>query len=134
MSSIKEQFVAPKRYNTLAIALMVIGVIAIIALYISNTWALPKPKMKKLHNDARFLGEFYYKTAFIFLLVVNASMFFICALTLAWAGWQMAFRRATEAISACVPVIGVICGAILLAIVFSDNHTIYHWTSEQAKR
>ncbi len=60
-------------------------------------------------------------------------MFFICALTLAWAGWQMAFRRATEAISACVPVIGVICGAILLAIVFSDNHTIYHWTSEQAK-
>ncbi|MBP6214773.1 MAG: quinol:cytochrome C oxidoreductase, partial [Chitinophagaceae bacterium] len=63
-----------------------------------------------------------------FLLVVNASMFFICATTLAWGGWQMAFRRVPEAISAVVPVIGVICGAILLAIVFGGNHTIYHWT------
>jgi hypothetical protein len=66
-----------------------------------------------------------------FLLIVNASMFFICITTLAWGGWQMAFRRVPEAISAVVPVIGVICGAILLAIVFGDNHTIYHWTDAE---
>src|SRR5690606_34316929 len=56
------------------------------------------------------------------------SMFFICATTLAWGGWQMAFSRVPEAIAAVVPVIGVICLAILLAIVFGSNHTIYHWT------
>jgi Ni/Fe-hydrogenase subunit HybB-like protein len=60
--------------------------------------------------------------------VVNAAMFFICATTLAWGGWQMAFRRVPEAISAVVPVLGVIALAILLAISYGDNHTIYHWT------
>ena len=55
-------------------------------------------------------------------------MFFICATTLAWGGWQMAFRRVSEAISACVPVVGTICGIILLLICFSNNHEFYHWT------
>jgi len=36
-----------------------------------------------------------------------------------------------EAISAVIPVVGVICAAILLAIVFGDNHTIYHWTDAE---
>ena len=58
-------------------------------------------------------------------------MFFICATTLAWGGFQMAFGRVTEAISACVPVIGVICGVILLAIAFGPNHEIYHWTDAE---
>jgi len=66
-----------------------------------------------------------------FLLVVNASMFFICATTLAWGGWQMSFRRVPEAISAVVPVIGVITLAILLSIAFGSNHTIYHWTDTE---
>jgi hypothetical protein len=30
-----------------------------------------------------------------------------------------------------VPVIGVICGAILLAIVFGGDHAIYHWTDTE---
>jgi Ni/Fe-hydrogenase subunit HybB-like protein len=34
-------------------------------------------------------------------------------------------------VSACVPVIGVICGAILLSIAFSGNHEIYHWTDAE---
>lgn len=129
--STREQFVAPKRYNTLAFGLMALGVIAIIALYIT-THGSAKTEEEKLHNDARFWASLLQNSVY-FLLVVNASMFFICALTLAWAGWQMAFRRATEAISACVPVIGIICGTILLAVVFSDNHTIYHWAGEHAK-
>ena len=58
-------------------------------------------------------------------------MFFICATTLAWGGWQMSFRRVAEAISTCVPVIGVICFVILMAIVFGGNHTIYHWTDAE---
>src|SRR5690606_16700573 len=46
-------------------------------------------------------------------------------------GWQISFRRVSEAISSCVPVLSIITGVILLAIVFSDNHTIYHWTDTE---
>jgi hypothetical protein len=119
--SIRENFVVPKRYNTIALALMAVGILAIIGLYVTSG-SKDDPK-----EQARFWASLLQNSVF-FLLVVNASMFFICATTLAWGGWQMAFRRVPEAISAVVPVIGVICGAILLAIVFGDNHTIYHWT------
>jgi hypothetical protein len=58
-------------------------------------------------------------------------MFFICATTLAWGGWQMTFRRVPEAISACVPVIGGITFLILMIIVFGGDHVIYHWTDAE---
>ncbi|HET9429534.1 MAG TPA: quinol:cytochrome C oxidoreductase [Chitinophagaceae bacterium] len=122
--SIRENFVVPKRYNSIAIALMVIGLLAIIGLYITQG------SKDDAHAQARFWGSLLQNSVY-FLLVVNAAMFFICATTLAWGGWQMSFRRVTEAISACVPVLGLICGAILLAICFSDNHTIYHWTDSE---
>ncbi len=119
--SIRENFEVPKRYNTIAIALMVVGILAIAGLWVtSGSSADP-------HKSARFWASLLQNSVF-FLLVVNASMFFICATTLAWGGWQMAFRRVPEAISAVVPVIGVIAGAILLSIAFGGNHTIYHWT------
>lgn len=124
--SIREKFVAPKRYNLIALSLIGIGVLALISLYVA-THGTGKTGEEADRLDARFWASLLQNSVY-FLLVVNASMFFICATTLAWGGFQMAFRRATEAISACVPVIGIICGAILLAIVFGDNHTIYHWT------
>lgn len=124
MSSIREQFVIPKRYNTFSIALMAIGVIAIIALYITAG------SKDDAHSQARFWASLLQNSVY-FLLVVNAAMFFICATTLAWGGWQMSFRRVTEAISACVPVIGVICGVILFVIAFGGNHEIYHWTHKK---
>ena len=123
-SSIREQFVIPKRYNMIAVALMVIGVIAIGALYITHGAS------KDHHESARFWASLLQNSVY-FLLVVNASMFFICATTLAWGGWPLVFRRVPEAISAVVPVIGVICFAILMAITFGDNHTIYHWTDAE---
>lgn len=122
--SIREKFIVPKRYNTIAIALMIIGIIAIIALYITHG------SSKDAHRQARFWASLLQNSVY-FLLVVNAVMFFICATTLAWGGWQMAFRRVSEAISTCVPVMGVITGVILLCICFSDNHTIYHWTDTE---
>jgi len=118
--SIREQFVIPKRYNTWSIALMAAGVISIVLLYITHGAS------KDEHESARFWASLLQNSVY-FLLVVNAAMFFICATTLAWGGWQMSFRRVSEAISACVPVIGIICAAILLAIVYGDNHSIYHW-------
>lgn len=122
--SIRENFVVPKKYNTIAFALMAIGVIAIVIMYIKFG------SSKDQHEQARFWGSLLQNSVY-FLLVTNAAMFFICATTLAWGGWQMSFRRVSEAISTCVPVIGVISGAVLLAVCFSDNHTIYHWADTE---
>lgn len=128
--SIREQFVVPKRYNMVALGLMVLGVISIIALYLTTHRGGNAPEDAQHHADARFWASLLQNSVF-FLLVVNAAMFFICATTLAWGGWQMAFRRATEAISACVPVLGLICTVILFSILFGGNHTIYHWTDTE---
>jgi len=122
---IQEKFIVTKRYNNVAIALMAIGLLAIIGLYISHG------SKSDPHEQARFWGSLLQNSVY-FLLVVNAAMFFICATTLAWGGWQMSFRRVSEAISTAVPVIGVICGAILLFICFGSNHVLYHWTDEAA--
>ena len=122
--AIRSTFTVPKRFQTISLALMAFGLLSIIGLWVTSG-SSDDPK-----EQARFWASLLQNSVF-FLLVVNASMFFICITTLAWGGWQMAFRRVPEAISAVVPVIGVICGAILLAIVFGDNHTIYHWTDAE---
>ena len=122
----REQFLIPKRYNTIAMVLMGIGVLSIIVLFLATRNAtasaeeLQKLKMTteqyKAHEDARFWASLLQNSVY-FLLVVNAAMFFICATTLAWGGWQMSFRRVTEAISTCVPVIGIILFVVLIFIV-----------------
>lgn len=103
---------------------MAIGLLAIVGLYITQG------SKSDEHAQARFWGSLLQNSVY-FLLVVNAAMFFLAAIALAWGGWQMSFSRVTEAISACVPVIGLISGVVLLAICFSDNHTIYHWTDTE---
>lgn len=118
----REQFVLPGRFNLWSLVLMAIGAVSIILLYITHN--------DSEHEVARFWASLLQNSVF-FLLVVNAAMFFICATTLAWGGWQMSFRRVPEAISACVPVLGVICLVILMAIVFGGNHVVYHWTDAE---
>ena len=122
--TIREQFSIPKRYNTWSFALMGVGILSVILLYITHGAS------SDAHESARFWASLLQNSVY-FLLVVNAAMFFICATTLAWGGWQISFRRVSEAISASVPVIGVISVVILLAILFSDNHTIYHWADTE---
>jgi len=122
--TIREQFIIPKRYNILSIVLMLLGLVTIILLFITHG------SKSDPHAQARFWASLLHNSVY-FLLLVNAAMFFICATTLAWGGWQLAFGRVTEAISACVPVIGTICGIILLVICFGNNHELYHWTNKE---
>ncbi len=122
--ALREQFLIPKKYNTLSLALMAVGLLSIIVLFITHG-ASSDP-----HEQTRFWASLLQNSVY-FLLVVNAAMFFICATTLAWGGWQMSFRRVPEAISACVPVIGILTLLILLAVVFGGNHEIYHWTDAE---
>jgi hypothetical protein len=120
----KDHFVIPSRYNSISLVLMAIGIVSIIILFITHGASSDH------HVQARFWASMLQNSVY-FLLVVNACMFFICATTLAWGGWQLSFRRVTEAISTCVPVIGVICFIVLMAIVFSSNHELYHWTDAE---
>ena len=124
-TTFREQFQIPKKYNNLSLVFMAVGVLSIILLFITHGTS------SDAQVSARFWGSLLQNSVY-FLLVVNACMFFICATTLAWGGWQMSFRRVTEAISTCVPVIGVITLVILLALVFGPNHTLYHWASPEA--
>jgi hypothetical protein len=83
------------------------------------------------HHEARFWATLLHNSVY-FLLVTNAAMFFICATTLAFGGWQMSFRRVTEAISTAVPVLGVITLIVLLILVLGHKHHIYHWVDKDA--
>src|ERR1044071_3032568 len=117
----KDFFDIPARYRTWSMALMGVGVLSVIVGFIIYGTG---------EHPARFWASLLQNSVY-FLLVVNAAMFFICATTLAWGGWQMSFRRVTEAISTCVPVIGLILFVVLMAVVFGSNHTIYHWTDAE---
>ena len=77
----------------------------------------------------RFWGALLQNSVY-FLLIVNAAMFFFTAHTLGMAGWVMGFRRLTEAISACVIPIGVICFVILMCLVFGGHSALYEWTDK----
>ena len=122
--AIREQFSKTKNFNLISLGLMGVGIISIIILFITHGAS------GNDYDQARFWSSLLQNSVY-FLLVVNAAMFFITASTLAWGGWQVSFRRVSEAIAACVPVLSVITGVILFAIVFSDNHTIYHWTDTE---
>ncbi|MEN9571342.1 MAG: hypothetical protein RL172_2573 [Bacteroidota bacterium] len=82
-------------------------------------------------SSTRFWAVLLQNCTF-WLLVVNASMFFIGVTTLAMGGWQVALRRVPEAISSVVPVLGIICFIILMAIVWGGRHDIYHWVDAEA--
>ena len=84
--TVKEQFQIPTGLKKWSFSLMGIGIIAVaIGLF---TKVLGKDE----HEAAIFWGTLLYNSVF-FLLIVNASMFFICITTLAMVGWKMAFRR-----------------------------------------
>ena len=126
MASIKEKFEIPSSLKTISLALIGVGVAAfVIGLFTKGTGTDEERTI--------FLATLMYNTIF-WTLVCNASMFFICATTMAMGGWQMAIRRVPEAISTLVPIFGGITFLILMYVVFIDhNHHIYHWLSEEAK-
>jgi hypothetical protein len=84
-------------------------------------------------HKARFWAALLHNSVY-FLLIVNAAMFFICATTLAMGGWQMGFRRVTEAISVAVIPIGIITFIILMCLVFGHQHHIYHWLTPEGDK
>jgi hypothetical protein len=82
-------------------------------------------------NSTRFWAVLLQNSIY-WLLTVNASMFFLCVTTMAMGGWQIAFRRVTEAISSVVPILGIITLVILMCIVWGGRTDIYHWLDKDA--
>jgi hypothetical protein len=121
--AIKEFFDIPARYRTWSMALMGVGVLSVIIGFILYGTG---------EHPARFWASLLQNSVY-FLLVTNAAMFFICATTLAFGGWQMAFRRVTEAISVAVIPLGIIAFIVLIALVAVDPH-IYHWLHPHGDR
>jgi hypothetical protein len=123
-STLREQFEVTGKMRTWSIGLIAVGLLAFIIGLIT------KGLSSDPHEQAVFWGTLLYNSIF-FMLICNASMFFICVTTLAHGGWQVAFRRVPEAISAVVPIFGVIAFFIMMFIVFGmghgEHHPIYHW-------
>jgi len=130
-ASINEQFETTGKMRTWSMGLIGIGLLAFIIGFITKGLSSDE------HQQAIFWGTLLYNSVF-FLLICNASMFFICVTTLAQGGWQVAFRRVPEAIFAVVPILGVIAIFILFYILFGLNHdghnAIYHWVHPDADK
>ncbi len=123
-------FELPGSYKKWSLGLIIVGVIALLYGFIFY-----HPFAHAGHgenvNSTRFWAVLLQNSVY-WLLVVNAAMFFLCVTTMAMGGWQVAFRRVTEAISSVVPILGIITFIILMAIVFGHRHDIYHWLDKDA--
>jgi hypothetical protein len=122
---IKQQFEVPAGYKKWTYGFLAIGIIAFIAGLIFLGFS------KDEHDQTRFWAVLLQNSVF-FLLICNASMFFICAVTLAHGGWNVTFRRVPEAISAIVPVFAVLALLVFIGIIAGDKHHIYHWIDKEA--
>jgi hypothetical protein len=122
--AIREFFDIPKRYKQWSLGLIAIGVLSVIIGFIVYGTGTEQ-------QQARFWAALLQNSIY-FLLITNAAMFFLCATTLAMGGFQMSFRRVTEAISVAVPIIGALTIIIFIAIVLGKQHLIYIWIDKNA--
>lgn len=127
MASNRLQFEMPTGMKQWGLGLSAVGLITLII----GIFSLANSSIQ--YEQVRFWAVLLQNSTY-FLLIVNASMFFMCALTLAWGGWQIAFRRIPEAISTLVPIFGVLALIVLLCIVYSSHMgpQIYLWLDKDA--
>ncbi len=124
------QFQLPGSYKKWTYGLIAVGVVAVLyGVFKFQPWI---HSHEGSHVDSTRFWAVLLQNSVFFLLVVNAAMFFICVTTMAMAGWVVAFRRVSEAISSVVPILGIITFVILLAIVFGERTDIYHWLDKEA--
>jgi hypothetical protein len=121
---IKQQFEISAEYKKWTNILLGVGGLALVLGIIFLGMS------KEPVEQTRFWAVLLQNSVF-FLLVVNASMFFICVTTMAHGGWQMAFRRVPEAISSVVPIFGLLTLIVFIALIFGHRHDIYHWLDKE---
>lgn len=100
-----------KNNKTIAIALMAIGLVAIVIGFNSDphrTWS------------SLLVNNFY------FLAIGLAGTFFIAFNTVAQSGWWVVIKRVPEAMGAQILPSGI----LMILIFFLGKHDLYHWTHE----
>ena len=121
---IKQQFEVTPAYKKWTTGLLAVGGLVLLLGIFFLAFS------KDEHAQTRFWAVLLQNSTF-FLLITNASMFFICITTMAMGGWQMAFRRVPEAISTLVPVFSILALIVFLGIIFTGQHHIYHWLDKE---
>ena len=124
-----QSFELPGNYKKWTIGLIIVGLIALLYGFVMFHPFAHAGHGENL-NSTRFWAVLLQNSVY-WLLVVNASMFFIGVTTLAMGGWQVALKRVPEAISSVVPVLGIITFIILMAIVWGGHDDIYHWVNKE---
>lgn len=127
MASYSNKFVQPEGMKKWGMALTGVGVLSLVAGIVFLAFS------KDEHAVTRFWAVLLQNSTY-FLLIVNASMFFLCATTLAWAGFTTSFRRVMEAISTLVPIFGILAFIVLMSLVFGHQHHIYHWLTPEGDK
>ena len=107
-------FTINKKAKNLSMALMAIGLIALIFGFITNT-----------HGTwpALLFNTYFYLGISVF------AVFFVAMQYVAEAGWSIVLKRVPEAIMAALPIFSVIMLFIMVASIMHWNH-IYHWLHE----
>jgi hypothetical protein len=122
------QYKSPAGYKKWSVGLMAVGLLVLILGIIFLNPAAGSHGENL--NSTRFWAVLLQNSLF-WLMLVNVSTFFIVICTLAMGGWQVAFRRVSEAISAVVPVLGVLTIIIILCIILGNRSDIYPWLDKQ---
>ena len=107
-------FTIDKKAKNLSMALMAVGLIALIFGFVSNphgAW------------PALLFNTYFYLGISVF------AVFFVAMQYVAEAGWSIVLKRVPEAIMAALPVFSIIMLFIMVASIMHWNH-IYHWLQE----
>lgn len=107
-------FIINKKAKNFSIALISIGIIALIFGFITDT-----------HGTwpALLFNTYFYLGISVF------AVFFVAMQYVAEAGWSIVLKRVPEAIMAALPVFSIIMLFIVFASIMHWNH-IYHWLHE----
>ncbi len=127
MASYSNKFVQPEGMKKWGMGLSAVGALTLLAGIFFLGFS------KDEHSVTRFWAVLLQNSTY-FLLSVNAAMFFLCATTLAWAGFTVSFRRVAEAISTLVPIFGILAFIVLMSLVFGHQHHIYHWLTPEGDK
>jgi hypothetical protein len=124
----KNQYVTPAGYKKWSAGFMIVGLLTLIlgVIFLNPAAGAHGDNV----NSTRFWAVLLQNSLF-WLLLVNVSTFFIVICTLAMGGWQVAFRRVTEAIGSVVPIMGIITIVIMICIIFGGRADIYPWLDKQ---
>jgi hypothetical protein len=111
------QFTFTSKEKRFSIALMIVGVVAMVwGLFIGD------------HASARIWTNILHNTVF-FTGIAFLALFFLAAHTTALSGWHTAFKRVWESMSAFL-VVGLVLIAIIAIGLFTDFHHLYHWAAD----